>query len=175
MEKHQDNALAETLKHKNFERLTEKFKQETKDLMVLFEHNNKLPSKPIHKELEIINDNLEMVAYVDVIGEDYIVDYKTSGYKGFVPSSYIWQLKIYAMLYYLKTGKLIRNVGVYYVKYGRIEWFKIDEAAFPNIEKVVRHTIKCIKEYEKLGDKDKCTYSGKYTCACKRVSECQSV
>jgi hypothetical protein len=157
-------------KHKDYMRLNNKFQNETKSLFKMIEHENQLPSKPIHKELCIINDDLEMVAYLDVVGDDYIVDYKTSRFFREVSDNYIWQLRIYAMLYYYKFNKFIKNIGVYYLKYGKIHWFRLKESDMPKIRKIVEETIEYIKELEKdESNFKKCTYCGPYECLCKRL------
>ena len=171
-EKYYDkDILPKLIKHKDFKRLDKQFQEETINIFKLFEHSNQMPSPPIKKEMEIINHELEMVAYIDVVGKDYIVDYKTSRFWKSVPQNYWWQLKIYAMLYFLETGKLIKNLGVYYVKYGKIYWITISESDIVKIKAVVVETIKAIKKSEQIGDFDKCSYNGRWECACKKVTE----
>ena len=152
-------------KHKDFNLIPDSMKADTINMMKMFEHDNKLPSEPIKTEMEIINHDLSMVAYLDVVGKDYIVDYKTSKFWRQVPDHYWWQLKIYALLYYLETGKFIRHLGVYYLKYGRIEWLTIEESDLPKIRKVVEDAIADIEDHLARNDFE-CTYNGTYTCKC---------
>ena len=171
LETQDDKYEERAVNHKDFKRMNTQFQEETLNLFKLISHENKLPSKPLHRELEIINHELEMVAYLDVVGKGYIVDYKTSGFYGKVPYNYIWQLRIYATLYYLKTGILIQNLGVYYVKYGRIEWFKFSESDIIKVKKIIKETIKAINKSIKINDFDNCTNTGKYknNCLCKKI------
>ena len=155
--------------HKHYNKLDNEMKESLKDISILWKHNCKLPSKKIKKEYKIINHELRMVAYIDVIGDDFILDYKTSKYRGYVPKNYKFQLKIYALLYYLETGKMITRLGIYYLKYSQIKWIKVNKKDILKMKNYIINTQKEINEYTKNGDKTKCTYTGRWECSCDKL------
>lgn len=153
--------------HPIYKKLPDDARLEVKNICGLLEHDFKLKGQKFEKEMEIIDEELRMVAYIDVVGDEYIIDYKTSKFWRKVSDDYIIQLKIYSVLYYRKTGKFIKNLGIYYLKDNTIKWFTIEEWEIKQWEKNIKEAIVDIEEHLERDD-FKCTYKGKYTCRCKQ-------
>jgi len=120
-----------------------------------FTHNLKKEILPKSSEEYISINNLR--GYIDktinLFGKGVgIVDYKTS--KTPVPhaldKSHLLQLKIYAYLYYKKTGELPKHASIYYSRTGESVFSEIKKTDIPEVEEKInkiRQKSKNKKEY----------------------------
>lgn len=120
--------------------------------------------KPRKRELEIVNEDLQLKGIIDCVEQDFddrtfIIDYKTSKkFHDLIPQDYIRQVSLYALLYKKKYGKNPDYVGINYLRYGETYFLPVSDAmideALNTLEYVKRNTIsQDIKDYPLEGDK----------------------
>ncbi|BDV02121.1 MAG: hypothetical protein HPAVJP_0100 [Candidatus Hepatoplasma vulgare] len=110
--------------NKKYDNLFEDFKNIYENLNILLKNDLKIKNFKLNPSLGLTESNILIKADADLILEDTLVEIKTSKDPN-VKNDYLEQLLIYVLLYFKKTGKIIKDFKIINPRATNLITFKI--------------------------------------------------